>query len=74
MTILLVFMALTGKAQVKTALDLCLRDESTGEWLIGFFNEYAVYDCEYWENVKADTVQDDFMKSINPTIWRLYLR
>lgn len=48
-------------AQVKTGLDLCLRDESTGEWLIGLFDEFAVYDCEYWNYAKADTVRGDFV-------------
>ena len=47
-TILLAVVAMTGQAQVKSGLDLCLRDEATGEWLIGLFDEYAIYDCEYW--------------------------
>ena len=33
-TILLALVAMAGQAQVKTGLDLCLRDEATGEWLI----------------------------------------
>ena len=45
-TILLAVVAMTGQAQVKSGLDLCLRDEATGEWLIGLFDEYAIYDCE----------------------------
>ena len=48
-TILLAIVAMAGQAQVKSGLDLCLRDEVTGEWLIGFFNEYAIYDCEYYD-------------------------
>lgn len=44
-TILLALAAMAGQAQVKTGLDLCLRDEVTGEWLIGLFDEYAIYDC-----------------------------
>ena len=47
-TILLVLVTMAGQAQVKTGLDLCLRDEATGEWLIGLFDDYAIYDCEYW--------------------------
>ena len=47
--ILLTLVALTSRGQVKSSLDLCLRDETTGEWLIGLFDEYAVYDCEYWD-------------------------
>ena len=48
-TILLAIVAMAGQAQVKSGLELCLRDEVTGEWLIGFFNEYAIYDCEYYD-------------------------
>ena len=47
-TILLALVAVAGQAQVKSGLDLCLRDEATGEWLIGLFDDYAIYDCEYW--------------------------
>ena len=46
--ILLALVAATGQAQEKSGLDLCLRDEATGEWLIGLFDEYAIYDCDYW--------------------------
>lgn len=46
--ILLALVAATGQAQVKSGIDLCLRDEATGEWLIGLFDEYAIYDCDYW--------------------------
>ena len=45
-TTLFALAAMTGQAQVKSGLDLCLRDEATGEWLIGLFDEYAIYDCE----------------------------
>ena len=48
-TILLVFAAMVGNAQIKSGLDLCLRDETTGQWLIGLFDEYAIYNCDYWE-------------------------
>ena len=48
-TILLALVAMTGQAQVKSSLDLCLRDEVTGEWLIGLFDDYAIYDCNYWD-------------------------
>ena len=50
---LFVLVALTGRAQVKSGLDLCLRDEATGEWLIGLFDEYAIYDCAYWDYAEA---------------------
>ena len=36
-TALLALVAMTGQAQVRSGLDLCLRDETTGEWLIGLF-------------------------------------
>ena len=52
-TILLAVVAMTGQAQVKSGLDLCLRDEATGEWLIGLFDEYAIYDCDYWDYIEA---------------------
>ena len=42
-TILLALVAMTGQAQVKSGIDLCLRDEVTGEWLIGLFDDYAIY-------------------------------
>ena len=48
-TALLALVSMAGQGQVKSGLDLCLRDEATGEWLIGLFDEYAIYDCEYWE-------------------------
>ena len=41
-TYLLALVAMTGQAQVKSSLDLCLRDEATGEWLIGLFDESAI--------------------------------
>ena len=44
-TILLALVAMAGQGQVKSGLDLCLRDEATGEWLIGLFDDYAIYDC-----------------------------
>ncbi|MBQ7180015.1 MAG: TlpA family protein disulfide reductase [Bacteroidaceae bacterium] len=51
--ILLTLVAMTGQAQVKSGLDLCLRDEATGEWLIGLFDDYAIYGCDYWEYAEA---------------------
>ena len=52
-TALLALVALAGQGQVRSGLDLCLRDEVTGEWLIGLFDDYAIYDCEYWEYAEA---------------------
>ena len=48
-TALLTLVTLAVQAQVKSGLDLCLRDEATGEWLIGLFDDYAIFDCDYWE-------------------------
>ena len=53
-TILLALVAMTGKAQQKSGLDLCLRDETTGQWLIGLFDEYAIYDCDYWDYAEVE--------------------
>lgn len=52
--ILLSLVAMVGQVQMKSGLDLCLRDEATGEWLIGLFDEYAIYDCEYWDYAEAE--------------------
>lgn len=60
-TALLALVALAGQAKVKSGLDLCLRDEATGEWLIGLFDEYAVYNCDNWEYAKVDTVKGSFV-------------
>ena len=48
-TILFALVAVVGQAQVESGLALCLRDEATGEWLIGLFDDYAISDCEYWD-------------------------
>ena len=53
---LVALVAMVGQGQVKSGLDLCLRDEATGEWLIGLFDDYAIYDCEYWDY--AETGKD----------------
>ena len=53
LTILLTFISLASLAQVKSGLNLCLRDEATGDWLIGLFDEYAIYDCDYWDYAEA---------------------
>jgi len=53
-TILLALVSMAGQGQVKSGLDLCLRDEATGEWLIGLFDDYAIYDCEYWDYAEVE--------------------
>ncbi|MBQ8628563.1 MAG: hypothetical protein IJ421_03715 [Prevotella sp.] len=60
-TILFALVAVAGQGQVKSGLDLCLRDEATGDWLIGLFDDYAVYNCEIWEYAKADTLKGEYM-------------
>ena len=44
----MLLMTVAGWGQQKSGLDLCLRDKETGEWLIGLFDDFTVYDCEYW--------------------------
>ena len=42
--IIIVFLALitlAGHAQVNSGLNLCLRDDKTGEWLIGLFDKFG---------------------------------
>lgn len=51
--LLLGFVILTGQAQVKSGLDICLRDDKTGEWLLGLFDEYAVYNSEVWDYARS---------------------
>lgn len=51
--ILFALVTIAGQAQIKSGLDLCLRDEATGEWLIGLFDDYAIYDCEYWDYLEV---------------------
>ena len=53
-TLLFILVALVGKAQVKSGLNLCLKDEATNDWLIGLFDDYAIYDCEYWNYAEVD--------------------
>ena len=54
LTAVLTLTAQEAAGQVKSSLDLCLKDEATGEWLIGLFNDYAIYDCEYWNYAAAE--------------------
>ena len=60
-TALLALVAMAGQAQVRTGQDVCLRNEATGDWLIGLFDNYAVYNCEIWEYAKADTLKGEYM-------------
>lgn len=51
---LLVLVIMAGQAQTKSNLDLCLRDEATGEWLIGLFDEFAIYNGAFWDYAEVD--------------------
>ena len=61
LSVLLALVAMTGQGQEKSGLNLCLRDKATGDWLIGLFDDYAVFDCEIWEYAKADTLKGEYM-------------
>lgn len=51
----LVFVAMVAKsAGGAEDMDVCLRDEVTGEWLIGFMPDFAVYNNRYWSYSKAE--------------------
>jgi len=52
--VLFALITLTGMAQVKSGLDLCLRDEETGDWLIGLYDGFAVYDCQFWDYERVE--------------------
>lgn len=52
--VLFALTTLTGMAQVKSGLDLCLRDEDTGDWLIGLYDGFAVYDCQFWDYERVE--------------------
>jgi thiol-disulfide isomerase/thioredoxin len=49
MFVLFFICSASGSAQVKNSIHQYLRDDQTGEWLIGLFENYAVYDCKKWE-------------------------
>ena len=68
------FVCLTGRAHVRIGLDLFLRDDQTGEWLIGLFDEYAVYDCDNWEYLKADAIQGNYLVTNGREQFQLELR
>ena len=54
LVVLFALTTLTGMAQVKSGLDLSLRDEETGEWLIGLYDDFAVYDCQFWDYERVE--------------------
>ena len=41
-------------AGVQPGGEKLLRDDATGEWLIGFFADYAVYDNRFWQYAARD--------------------
>ena len=52
--VLFALTTLTSMAQVKSGLDLCLRDDETGDWLIGLYDGFAVYDCQFWDYERVE--------------------
>lgn len=38
----------------KQLLPSCWRDDQTGEWKIAFFENYAIYDCKFWDYQQCD--------------------
>lgn len=52
-SILLAAVILTMNAQVKTSMNTCLQSNETGEWLIGLFENFALYDAQYWHYESA---------------------
>ena len=51
-TILLALVAMAGQAKVsipESIADTYWRNETTGDWEIGFTESYAIYDCQLWK-------------------------
>ena len=44
----------TAAAGIQQSGEKLLRDDATGEWLIGFFPDYAVYDNKFWHYAARD--------------------
>lgn len=44
----------TAAAGIQQSGEKLLRDDATGEWLIGFFPDYAVYDNRFWQYAARD--------------------
>ena len=44
----------TAAAGIQQSGEKLLRDDATGEWLIGFFPDYAVYDNKFWHYASRD--------------------
>ena len=44
----------TAAAGAQPGGEKLLRDDATGEWLIGFFADYAVYDNRFWQYAARD--------------------
>ncbi|MBO4773041.1 MAG: hypothetical protein J5595_10935, partial [Bacteroidales bacterium] len=39
------------------------RNEQTGDWVIGFYDDFAIYDCKFW-NYKEKTQSGDSFKFV----------
>lgn len=53
-TITLALALLQTAAGAQPSGEKLLRDDATGEWLIGFFPDYAVYDNRFWQYAARD--------------------
>ena len=53
-TITLALALLQTAAGAQPGGEKLLRDDATGEWLIGFFADYAVYDNRFWQYAARD--------------------
>ena len=53
-TITLALALLQTAAGAQPGGEKLLRDDATGEWLIGFFPDYAVYDNRFWQYAARD--------------------
>ena len=63
-TILLAVITLTVSAQVSlpssVLTDTKWRNELTGDWDIAFFENFAVYDCKFWDYESVNEKGDRF--------------
>lgn len=53
-TITLALALLQTAAGAQPSGEKLLRDDATGEWLIGFFPDFAAYDNRFWQYAACD--------------------
>ena len=48
----------TADTRIKQLFSSLWRNDATGDWEIGFYDDFAIYDCRYWQykqkNQKGD--------------------